>query len=115
MTSTEPAAMLPVSSPLYAHTVWCTGAHDPQGECIKDVAVAQESSAAVVRLNGVPGDHQYIEVNGCLVDAADVDAAVRILTDLRADLVAQDQVEPQLDWDAYDQAQADNTDDTDGM
>jgi hypothetical protein len=92
---------------LYEHTVWCWGTHNRDGECIKEAKVGQDRDDAVVRLNGVPGDHQYIEVEGVLTEPEHVDAAVAILTQCRADLAAQNDVEAQLDWDAYDAGAAD--------
>jgi hypothetical protein len=89
---------------LYEHTVWCCGTHDRDGECIKEAKVGSDRDDAVVRLNGVPGDHQYIEFDGVLTEPGHIDAAVAILAGYREDLAAQDEVEAQLDWDAYDAA-----------
>ena len=86
---------------LYEHTGWCHGDHDSDGECVKEAAVGSDRNAAVVRLNGVPGDHQHIEIDGVLIDPSEVDTAIAILTQFREDLAAQEQVEAQLDWDAY--------------
>ena len=87
---------------LYEHTVWCCGSHDRDGECIKETRAGQDAHAPVVRLNGVPGDHQYIEIDNVLIEPEQVDAAIRILAQFREDLAAQDDIEAQLDWDAYD-------------
>jgi hypothetical protein len=86
---------------LYEHTVWCCGTHDRDGECIKEAKAGPDKDDAVVRLNGVPGDHQYIEIDGALIEPEQVDAAAGILTQFREDLVAQNNIEAQLDWDTY--------------
>jgi hypothetical protein len=87
---------------LYEHTVWCQGHHDRDGECVKEARAGSDRDDAVVRLNGVPGDHQYIEFDGVLIEPGQVDTAIAILTAYREDLAAQDDVEARLDWDGYD-------------
>jgi hypothetical protein len=78
------------------HMVWCVGTHDPDGECVLETPLGDDTET-VIRMQGVPADHQYIELDGPLFDLADIDAAIAVLTQLRERFAAQQVREAELE------------------
>lgn len=81
------------------HMTWCVGNHDEYGACFIDVQVPD--SEAVVHLEGVPTDHQHVEVLEVMTSVGEIDAVIAVLTQMRDRFAAQDVLEAiyeQVDW-----------------